>query len=226
MYKNASYKEKYAALDEWLPSIIEVVKRDLKNEHLRKDLAFIKKYFSSKNPQKISTDEMVEAYRRALADESNANELGEFITARWLLKHSELYEHFERELSQISPDFTALDEIETEAAKEIVSGSVQSFGALPTYLFAVLNSVVFPSDIFHQLQHHAREEHGKQKEEATISQERQSLDNMQRSFEAEIARTTDKYEKKIAGLQKKYITDTENLKKQIAALQRKLNEKQ
>ena len=37
-----------------------------------------------------------------------------------------------------------------------------------------------------------------------------------------MARLTDKYEKKLMGLQKKYQLDQEALKKQLAALQRKL----
>ncbi len=48
---------------------------------------------------------------------------------------------------------------------------------------------------------------------------------MRQAFEREIARLTDKYEKKLAGLQKKYITDMENFKKQISQLQRKLQDK-
>jgi hypothetical protein len=55
-------------------------------------------------------------------------------------------------------------------------------------------------------------------------QEKQSAETLEKAYEREIARLTDKYEKKLQGLQKKYLFDTEALKKQIATLQRKLNE--
>lgn len=226
MYKNASYQEKYADLNEWLTSIIETVKKDLKNEHLKKDFLFIKKYLASKNPQKVTTEELTEAYRKAIAEESNGNELAEFITARWLLKHSDLYEYFERELSQIAPDFTALEEIDAPAAQKLIAGSVKHFGALPTYIFSVLNSVVFPKETFQHLKKQAKEEHTHRHKAEAVAQEQMSIEKQRAAFETEMARLTDRYEKKISGLEKKYITDTENLKKQIASLQRKMNEKQ
>ena len=46
---------------------------------------------------------------------------------------------------------------------------------------------------------------------------------MQSHYDQQITRLTDKYEKKLQGMQKKYIQDIETLKKQITLLQRKLN---
>jgi hypothetical protein len=43
-----------------------------------------------------------------------------------------------------------------------------------------------------------------------------------KSFELKMQRLVDKYEKRLSGLEKKYLNDTDILKKQIANLQKKL----
>lgn len=225
MYKNASYKEKFTDLQEWIPLIVETVKKDLKNEHLKKDFYFVKKFLGNKNLHKISTDELAQAYRQAIQEEEKGEDLAEFITARWLLKNSELYDFFETQLSRINPDFTTLEEIQQEQAQLLIDASVQEFGAPQTYLFAVLNSVVFPKESFDQLKLQAQQHQQTQEQATQQAQEQQSIDQMRKAFERDLARLTDKYEKKLAGLQKKYVTDVETLKKQVAQLNRKLQEK-
>ncbi len=225
MYKNATYKEKFADLQAWLPHIMESVKKDLKNEHLRKDAYFVKKFLSSKNFHKATTNELATAYQKAIQDEEKGEELGEFIAARWLLKHSELYDFFEKQLSQISPDITALEEINQPHAQALIEASVDQFGLLNTYLFAVLNSVVLPRESFQSLKAQAQEHHEQKTEEEEQLLEQQTIDQMRKNYERESARLTDKYEKKLSGLQKKYLVDVEALKKQISQLQRKLQEK-
>ena len=54
MYKNATYREKFADLKEWIPFLVEAIKKDLRNEHLKKDIFFVKKFLSSKNIHKIT----------------------------------------------------------------------------------------------------------------------------------------------------------------------------
>lgn len=222
MYKNASYKDKFSSIRDWMPSIVDVIKRDLKNDHLRNDLYFVKTFFSSKNLNKITNDELAEAYLKALATEAKSEEIGDFITSRWLLKNTDLYELFERRLSQLSPDFTALEELDLATSQEIAKEAVNAFGATKTYIFAVLNAVVFPEAVFKQLRDQAVKELKSEKAQQETVAEKLSLEKMQQVFERDIARLTDKYEKKLAGMQKKYIVDVESLKKQIATLQRKL----
>lgn len=225
MYKNATYKEKFADLQEWIPLVIDAVKKDLRNEHLKKDFFFVKKFLSSKNIHKISTDELAEAYQKAIQEEEQGEQLAEFITSRWLLKNSDLYEFFEQQLSQINPDFTNLDEIAPAEAQTLINASIREFGAPHTYLFSVLNSVVFPDESFHHLKMQAQQHQEKQEEETRQIVDQMNVEQMRNSFEREMVRMTDKYEKKLAGLQKKYVADVENLKKQVAQLQRKLHEK-
>jgi hypothetical protein len=225
MYKHATYKEKFADLQHWIPFLIEQVKKDLRHEHLKKDVYFVKKFLSSKNIHKISTEELAAAYQKAIREEEKGEELAEFITSRWLLKNGDLYEFFERQLSQINPDFSNLEEIDPSQAKTLIEASVSEFGAPQTYLFAVLNSVVFPKESFLNLKMQAMEHQENQEEEARKVSEQLNIDQMRKDFEREMVRMTDKYEKKLAGLQKKYILDVDNLKKQMAQLQRKLQEK-
>lgn len=223
MYKNATYKQKYAILKNWMPSIIESVKKDVKNEHLKNDPLFVKKYLPSKNYQKVSVEELVDAYSRAIQEEGEKGEqIGEFITSRWLLQNSEVYDLFENELKKINPDFSSLDSIDLTRGKELIQSSSKAFGPTATYIFAVLNSVVFPDELFHELEKQSVKHEKEQKIQNEENKKRIQSENERESFEREIARLTDKYEKKLSGLQKKYQIDTEALKKQIATLQRKI----
>lgn len=225
MYKNATYKEKFADLKEWMPIIIDSVKKDLRNDHLKKDLYFVKKFLSSKNIQKVTTEELTQAYQQAIQEEEKGEEIAEFIVSRWLLKNTELYNLFETNLSRISSDFTVLEDLSPSDAQTLAESSTKEFGPIPTYLFAVLNSVVFPKETFDQLKRQAKDALHHQSTHAATEQEKATLESMQRACEREIARIEDKYEKKLAGMQKKYLLDVEQLKKQMAALQRKLQAK-
>src|SRR5262249_28303971 len=128
-------------------------------------------------------------------------------------------------LTRIQPNFTDLEELTAHQAQSLIEESIRQFGAPHTYLFAVLNSVVFPQDIFRQLEQQAKQHHQTHTEQKQVEKEQLAADQLQKSFEREIARLTDKYEKKLSGLQKKYLTDVETLKKQVSQLQRKLQEK-
>lgn len=225
MYKNATYKEKFAVLQEWIPVLVETVKKDLRNEHLKKDFYFVKKFFPSKNIHKLTTEELAEAYQKAIQEEEKGEELAEFITSRWLLKNSELYDFFEQQLSNIMPDFTNLEEIDSSQAQVLIETALYQFGAIQTYLFSVLNSVVFSKESFQYLQIQAQQNRDEQQKDTQKFSEKLTIDQMRNNFEREMTRLTDKYEKKLSGMQKKYVMDIESLKKQIAHLQRRLQEK-
>lgn len=223
MTQTQTYKIKFQEIAEWMPLIMEETKKDLKNEHLRKDPAFVKAYFSHNNLPKITTEELSQGYLKAFQNEENPEALGDFITSRWLMKNSEIYDFFEIKLSHINPDFASIEQLNETQSKEIIEESTKKFGALKTFLFAVLNSVVFDSASFKQLKEHARKQEYQHKEEQQLQQEKTSFESLKLSHSLEISRLTDKYEKKLSGLQKKYAVDVEALKKQVASLQRKLN---
>jgi hypothetical protein len=215
MLKDATYKEKCILLKSWMPQVIESIKKDLKNEHLKNDLKFVKKYFPGKNLNKITAEELTDGYVKAIVEEENAEEIAEFVTNKWLMNNSELYGYFEQALTKISPDFTELTSIDAKVAKEIVDGSVKQFGSVKTYLFSVINSVVFPKETFDKLDAIAKEDLKKAIKEEKDLQEKVAYEDLKSHCDAQIARITDKYEKKLAGLQRKYQLDTEGLKKQI-----------
>lgn len=225
MYKTATYKQKFQDLKEWIPSILESIKKDLKNEHLRKDLYFVKTYLDSKNINKLTNEDLVNAYTKALSEEENSEQVAEFITSRWLLKHSELYNFFERELIRVNPEFTEIEQLDDKTAQQLADQASKAFSARKTYIFSVLNSVVFPDSIFHQLKEKSRQEEREAVKQEQETAEKQTLEGLKEAHEREIARLTDKYEKKLSGLQKKYLIDVEGFKKQIAQLQRKLQGK-
>lgn len=223
MLKSATYKEKFAMLKIWLPKILDSVKKDLKGEHLRTDIQFCKTYLPGKNINKLSLDDLVTAYSKALDETENGEALCEFISNRWLLKNTELYGYFEEKLKAIDPNFTELEVIDHAKSKDLITGAVAHFGAPKTYLFSVLNSVVFPKEIYQELAKMAQASIEKEETEAKALHEKLSFEVMIRNHELQIARLVDKYEKKLTGLQKKYIQDTESLKKQLVSLQRKLS---
>lgn len=215
MLKDASYKEKFKLLNDWLPHIFETVKRDVKNDHLKKNPTFLKKYFQLKNINKMTTEDIVKGYDLALQTDENAEEIAEFLANRWMLKNTEVYNFFEEKLRKIYPNFTEITEIDQQNASTLMHEGIQHFGAQRVYLFSVINSVVFPQNILQQLQQKATDE---RQHPSTHKDENCSL-------QLQLARITDKYEKKLLGLEKKYLQDIGNYKKQIAQLQRKLNEK-
>ncbi len=223
MLKDATYKEKCLMLKPWMPQILETVKKDLKNEHLKKDFKFVKKYFAGKNINKLTSQDFVDAYLAALQQEENAEEIAEFLTNHWLLKNTELYNLFEEKLSKIAGDFTQLAEIDPIASQDIIEESITRFGAQRTYLFSVMNSVVFPKDIYEKLDVRAKEAMKKAEHDETIHQKHLASTSQKEHYEQQIARLTDKYEKKLSGMERKYFQDTEALKKQLTSLQKKLN---
>lgn len=222
MLKDATYKEKCSMLKPWMPHIIEAIKKDLRNEHLKNDLKFVKKYFASKNINKLTTQDFVEVYASALDQEENAEEIAEFVTNRWLLKNTELYEYFEKALSQISEDFTQLTEITPQKSQEIIDRSITQFGAMRTYLFSVMNSVVFPREIYEKLNKQAQENQQNLEKEEAIQKKHIAYESLKQQCEERMARLTDKYEKKLLGMERKYVQDTAALRKQIISLQKRL----
>lgn len=218
----SEYQEKFEVVRPWLASVLEVVKKDLKNEHLKKDRSFCKKYFLGKNYNAVSVEEMVPAYQKEIA-EGNVG-LGEFIASRWLFKNSDVYDYFEKELSSINPDFEKIESLTLEQSEKMIGESKKQFGATRTYLFAVLNSVTFPEQLFEELRSEALNETREESSEKEALELERSLEAMQKRHEREISSLSNKFEKKLSGMEKKYLKDTETLKKQVSTLSKKLTE--
>lgn len=212
MLKESTYPLKYQMIKHCLPSLILSIRRDLRQDHLKKDKAALKEYFQGKNPNKLTVEELAEGYAPLL--EGGNEDLWEFIAERWLLKHTDVYYFFEEKLKEIDEEFTSLEEIELEKARSIADESVRLFGAEKTLIFGVLNEVVFPKEIYNDLEKAA-------KEAPRVHEKPENILPPQ-DYSAEIKRLENKYEKKLLGLQKKYERDVAALKKQVSALQKKL----
>lgn len=223
MSTEKTFKEKLLQLSDWMPSIIECVRRDLKNDHLKQDFAFIKAYLGGKNIHKIENEELVEGYLKALKDEEHSERIAEFIAHRWIYRNSEMYQFFEERLSRIDPDFTKIEKIEEKEADKLMEDAVAEFGSLRTYIFALLNAVAFPEPHLAKLALTAHVEKKQAEESFREETEKKTCEELIKAHELEMNRVTDKYEKKLSGFQKKYANDVEMLKKQVAQLQRKLS---
>lgn len=222
MYKEATFKQKFEDLKQWAPGIIETIKKDLKADHLGQDPLFFKKFFPGKHVAKLTVEEMAPVYIQSIKEEEKGEQIAEFIASRWLLKNSEIYSFFEEKLSQIAPDFTEIEELSSDQADRLIGESTKEFGSVRTYLFSVLNSVVFPEKHYVELRKKAELESKKALENAKVKAEEEAKAKEAQDHATEIARMKDKYEKKISGLEKKYLIDVQGLKKQIAQLQKKL----
>ncbi len=221
--KDTTYAEKFVILQAWIPEILEDVRKEIKQEHLKSDPRFIKKYLENKPINRLTQEDLVLGYTKALTTGEEAEPLGEFIVNRWLIQHGDIYHYFETYLNKIAEDFTQIEELTSEQAKPLIEGSVKEFGLKETYLFSIFNSVAFPKQLMEKLAKDAdqerlqkREERGQQEEEMTWAQRVQQA-------ELQVQRLSDRYEKKLVGLQKKYLNDVSALKQQIANLQRKLS---
>jgi hypothetical protein len=210
-------ENQFLTLQNWTQEVLNAIKKDLKNDHLPTDPVFYKTYFGNRPQNRLTMEEIFAAYEKELVQGNE--DLAEFVVNRWVFKHGDLYQHFAERLSQINPDFEQIKQLNDAETETVLAGATESFGAIPTFLFAVLNGVVFPQPAIERLRKEAeREKTAREKNEAN-TQEQQTLDKLIAAHKREIARL----ESKIEGVQKKYGTDTEALKKQIKALQKKLN---
>lgn len=210
-------KNQFLELKDWMQDVLSTIKKDLKSDHLTVDPTFYKAHFGNRPPNRLSQEELLAAYEKELLEGTN-EELLEFAVNRWVFKHGDLYQHFADKLTQINPDFDQIKDLTEGQGLFILEGATEKFGAIETFLFSVLNGVVFPKKVLDTLRKGAEAERVAKAKTAVSEEERQNLEKILNIHQREVARLHDK----ITGVQKKYTTDTEALKKQIRALQKQL----
>jgi DNA repair ATPase RecN len=222
MIKEDPYQIKFDKLSPWIIDIFQVIKKDLRNDHLFKSPAFVQKHFPKCSLDKLTIDEFANAYVKEFAEGNE--ELGEKVVARWVLKNADLYQFFVAELSKINPKYDEIDCLSAEIGSFLLSTSISRFGATATYIFSVLNAVVFTDEQFRKLREMALLEKSQAKplEEKRIFE---SIEAVKEHYEKEMRKLTEKYEKRMQGVERKYIQDVEGLKKQIAQLHKKIGER-
>ncbi len=210
-------QNQFQTLRNWTTEVFNSIKKDLRNDHLPADLGFYKTYFGNRPLKGLTTEEIFAAYEKELLQGNE--QIAAFVVNRWVFKHGDLYKHFADRLSAINPDFDEIQQLTDEQAEQVLEGAVENFGIIPTFLFTVLNGVVFPQGMLERLEVLASEARRAQDVEESTAQEMQSLEKILASHQRELARLQDK----IDGVQKKYARDTEALKKQVKALQKRLH---
>ena len=216
MSSDTTYVQKFAQLSPFYSQIFATVKKDCKSEHLAIDNKFFKAHFPGKNLAKLTTEELLEVYPKIIQDGHEA--LAEFVANRWLLKRMEIYSFFEEELKTINPQFDQILEIPLDHAQEMLVRADSEFHPADCYIFCVFNSVAFPESIYEALKKKAELHVRNYRAPKVEEKETQNPHDLQNEMNKVIAR----YEKKLSGMQKKYLNDMTSLKKQIAQLQRKL----
>lgn len=213
----------FESLQGWIPDVLHAIKKDIKTEHLSSDPIFYKTYFGNRPQNRLTTDEIFAAYEKELL-KGNAD-LGDWIVNRWVFKHGDVYSHFAERVSEINPNFEEIQSFDEKQSAKILQGALESLGAVPVFLFSILNGVVFPASIIQSLRAAAEKEKALSQKQEIADAEKLALEQIVAQHQREMARLQEKYESRVAGIQKKYATDTEALKKQIRSLQQKLNSK-
>lgn len=147
--KAKTYQEKFSLLSPWFESLVASIKKDLKEEPLKKDRIIYAQLFGNKLLKNLSSKEMWAAYAQALAQGHES--LGEYLAARWILRHRNIYDFFEARLRTICQNFDELGELQASFAKDLIEDAVANFGAVDTYCFSVLNDVTFSAKDFEEL---------------------------------------------------------------------------
>ncbi len=218
MSQQITYIELLRKLSPFHFQIFSSVKKDCKSEHLALDNQFLKKHFTGKLIAKITVEDLLLVYPKVI-DEGH-EQLAEFIANRWLLKHMDLYHLFENELKKINPQFDQITEISECDAKAILEMALKDANPVTCYIFCTLNLVAIPLGVLKDL------------EEKALSYIAACSKSLEQSAEKctnhstleDVQKICEKYEKKLAGMQKKYVTDTGILKKQVSILQQRIHE--
>lgn len=206
----------FKTLQPWVAQVLSAIKKDIKSEHLPSNPPFYRTYFGNRPQNRLTNEEVFAAYEKELLQD-NAD-LAEWVVNRWVFKHGDLYTHFAERLSQINPEFSEIQSLTEEESEQVLAGAAEQFGSVPVFLFSALNGVVFPKPILERLETEAKGALEKQDAAEKAKGEEQLLTQKIEQQQREIAR----FEAKLAGVQKKYETETAALKKQIRALQQRL----
>lgn len=213
-------KNQFETIQPWIFEVLAAIKKDIKTDHLPGSPAFMRTHFGNRPLSRLTAEEIYAAYEKDLL--AGDDDLAEWVINHWVFKHGDIYSHFAEHLSRLSEDYSSIEILTEEQSEAILKEAIVRFGALKTYLFAVLNGVVFPEGVFERLRALAVTEEAKKKREEKQEKEQLNLMQLTERYSRDVARLNEKYESKIAGVMKKYTTEVEALKKQIRSLQKQL----
>ncbi len=213
-------KNPFSYVQPWIPQILHTIKKEIKRDHLGSDKQFLKTHFGNNPLAKISFEEIFTVYERELMEGNEA--LVAWVINAWVFKNGDLYRHFAERLSEVNPDFSQLVSLTEEQEARVLEGAIEAFGVTNVYLFSRLNGVVFSDLLFDRLHQESFQAMESKKREQEEKEVRENHEQIISRLMQEKTRLQDKYEDKLAGVQRKYMTDVEALKKQIRSLQQQL----
>lgn len=208
-------KVKFQTLLPWMSEILGSIKKDIKSDYLSNNPAFCRAHFGNLPMSRITAEEINDVFSKELLNENE--ELSQWVIDRWVYKHGDIYQHFASRLFEINPEFDEITALTKEESAQILAGAKEAFGARDTYVFSVLNGVVFPETVLQQLRKETEEEVVQEK----VAAEERELAKLIEKHQREIERLQEKHEQKLAGALRKYTADVTALKKQLLALQSK-----
>ncbi|MBS0627807.1 MAG: hypothetical protein JSS09_06305 [Verrucomicrobia bacterium] len=147
--------------------------------------------------------------------------MGEWVASSWIDKHGDMFKCFHDHLIKVSQNYDQLTELPLAVEESMAEASIKEFGALNTYIFSILNSVVFSEKKMKELRELAQ----KDKEKSVESQEKSSelsVEELKKNFEEQMQKVLEKQEKKILGITERYRMEIAGYRKQISQLQKKL----
>ena len=128
-------ENQFIQLKNWMFDILDAIKKDIKQEHLGSDPQFYRAYFGNRPQNRLTSDEIFAAYENELL--KGNEDFSAWVVNRWVFKHGDLYQVFADRLSQINSELDQIETLTEEKSREVLSGVVESFGAIPTFLFVV-----------------------------------------------------------------------------------------
>ncbi len=214
-------KQKFQTVEPWISHILHTIKKEIKGDHLSKSPSFHRAHFSSRPINRLTSEEIIPVYQKELLKGEDES-LAEWVINRWVFRHGDIYDHFASFLAEINPEFEEITSLTEEQSRKILDGAVSRFGALPVYLFSVLNGVVFPEKVLLSLRKTAEKEENERREETEKVSLAETVSQMEERHRVELAKMEKKYEDKLSGLVSKHDEMIEALKKQIRSLQKQL----
>lgn len=176
---------KFQTLLPWMSEIIACIKKDIKTDFLPGNPIFSRTYFRNLPQSQISADDICKAFTKEI---ENGNEsVSDFVIDRWVSKHGNIYNHFAERLHAVNPDFDQIKELTPAQSAQILAGAKEAFGLQDTYIFSVLNGVVFPTSVLEKLLQEANDEIEDLKKQ-----------EMQAAADRELAKAAEKQRKELA----------------------------
>lgn len=214
-------QNQFVIIQPWLPDVLAAIKREIRTDHLANSPSFARTHFGTRPLNRLTFEEIASVYEKnlLLGDE----DLSEWVVNRWVFKYGDLYAYFAERLEKVDANYHELELLSEEQSEQVLEGAIACFGAVPTYLFSVLNRVVFPKIVFDRLRAEAEKEDSMKKGQVEEREEAERAADLKVRYEREVVRMQEKFESKISGIMKKYSADVEALKKQIRALQKQVS---